>query len=252
MRLEVVLDRCATLWHSANKPARIRRSFWRRHVIFSTTWLVMAGTAAKSPAASTHPQIPTDFQVWNELDVSTALADHVDATWVTQTRLSTELRNPAVSQSGIEVPVSTSSHLTLTPSYYYVITYNASGHARHRNEPKLAITASQAWHRFTISDRNRIVDIYGSGQRFWVYQNRPRVDFRLGPERWGLSQFVWDEVSYRSDSSAWARNRLAVGARTTVDRKWNIELYYLHQNNTRSQPYRLNGIGLTLELRAGR
>jgi hypothetical protein len=201
---------------------------------------VVAGAGNPAPAA--------DIQSWNELDVSTRINPWLDMTWSSQMRFSTRQENPATYSNGLDLNFRVGDHLILTPSYYLIASRTAAGPWTHSRVSILAATPSYTWGRWTVSDRNRVAHVVGQGTDFWLFQNRPRLDYAIGDGR-GTSIFIWDDVSYYSLFHTWSRNRLAVGTRIAGSQASAIDLYYVHQNDTRTRPHRLDGIGLTLELR---
>lgn len=190
-----------------------------------------------------------DFQSWDELDVSARLARDVDLCWVSQGRFSAEFSNPATYLSGVDVKVAAGRFLEITPSYYFLRFISASDRRGHFQVPMLTATARRNWERWVVADRNRFLGAIGTGNDFWIYLNRPRVDYRIGPATKGASLFVWDEIFYFSSFHAWTRNRFAAGARKIFGERWAADAYYLRQDDRRGQPRDINGLGLTFEVR---
>ncbi len=57
-------------------------------------WVLLApAVTAQAPGPSAPPR--SDFQSWNELDISARLAPVLDVTWDSKVRFSTGLENPA-------------------------------------------------------------------------------------------------------------------------------------------------------------
>jgi len=190
-----------------------------------------------------------NFQSWDELDVSARLAENVDVSWISQGRFSTQVANPATYLSGAEATVGIGSHLLVAPSFYYLAYKTTTGHSGHFQVPMLGATLKIARERWTVSDRSRFLGAIGGGNNFWLYLNRPRVDYTLGSSRWGTSAFVWDEVFYFSIFHRWTRNRSAAGVRKAIHKNWFADLYYWRQDDSKLQPRVMNGVGATLELR---
>lgn len=72
----------------------------------------------------------------------------------------------------------------------------------------------------------------GGSDNFWLYVNRPRVDYRLGPPSWGSSLFSWDEAFYFSLFHGWTRSRFAIGTRKAFNHRWAADVYYLRQDDS--------------------
>jgi len=206
----------------------------------------IASLAAYGQSAATRS---SDFQSWDELDVSGRLAKTVDVSWISQGRFSTQFANPATYLSGVEATVGLGSHLFVAPSYYYLAYKTTTGHSGHFQVSMLAATLKVERERWTVSDRSRFLGAIGGGNDFWLYLNRPRIDYSVGSPRWGTSAFLWDEVFYFSVFHGWTRNRSAAGVRKAINKNWAADLYYLRQDDSKTQPQVINGVGATLELR---
>ena len=206
--------------------------------------LLLAGI----PASGQSSAPLSDFQSWNEVDVSARVAQHLDAQWVSQGRFSTGYPNPATYLSGVDLKIGVGSHLEVTPSYYYLAFESTSGSKGHFQVPMLAATVRIEHEGWKFSERNRFMGAIGGGREFWIYVNRPRVDWEAS-RKWSASLFAWDEVFYFSLLNKWNRNRFAAGARKAFGERWAADAYYLRQDDSVLQPRRINGLGLTLEVR---
>jgi hypothetical protein len=209
----------------------------------------MVAMATKAASDMTSSRVAPDFQSWDELDTSVRLRANVDLTWVSLSRFSEQLPNPAVYASGADLNVGVGNHLVITPSYYYIAFRTASAPWAHTDVPILAATVFKSWNAWTLSDRSRAAGVLDDGKGYWIYLNRPRVDYAMHWGRWDSSLFFWDEVSYYSIFHEWSRNRVAAGARLGSGRRWAVDLYGLHQNDAEAHPHQIDGVGITLELR---
>src|SRR4030095_7745671 len=193
----------------------------------------------------------SDLQNWDELDVSTRLTPILDATWVSQARFSSKLPNPATYVVGADFNFSVSKWLVITPSYYYFTFRTLSNASGHGHDPILAATLISKWRALTLSDRNRFIGalgITGAGN-FWVYGNRPKIDYEIGPTRWKGSLFGWDEIFYFSNHAGWTRNRFAVGGRKAFSDRIAVDLYFQRQTDRYSRPSHSNTVEVLFELR---
>ena len=192
-----------------------------------------------------------DWQNWDELDLQTRLFSRLDATWVAQGRFSSRLSNPAVGVLGADFNFEVSKYLVITPSYYCFTFRTASGVEGHGQDPILAATVFARYRALTISDRNRFIGALGitGTQDFWIYGNRPRIDYKIGPDAWKTSLFVWDEIFYFSNHTGWTRNRLAIGGRKALNERTTVNLYYQRQNDGHSSPRVSNAVVVLIELR---
>jgi hypothetical protein len=206
-----------------------------------------AGFAMMVPmmAAAKHVMPSPDVQGWNELDVSARINSLLDMTVSSQMRLSAQARNPATYSNGVDLNIRAADHLIVTSSYYLIASRTTAGTWAHSRVPILAATSWYTWGGWTFSSRSRFAQVKGDGSDFWLFQHRARLDYAIG----GASLFVWDEISRYSLFHTWNRNRFAVGTRIAGSPRAAIDVYYIRQNDSRTRPRQIDGIGLTLELR---
>jgi hypothetical protein len=222
---------------------------WQIPICFLLVGVAANGCAAQAP----HP-LPlqgADFQSWDELDASIRLTESVDVTLAAQGRFSSELSNPAKYKLGSDWNFRIAKFLVVTASYYYFAFHTATGASGHGQVPIMAVTAVFERGRFTFSDRNRFlgeVGVTGTAP-FWVYRNRPRIDYRVGPSKWKTSVFTWDEVFHYSTRDGVTRNRFAVGGRKLLNDRVAASLYYQRQDDSHSTPAHIITLGTLLELR---
>ncbi len=207
--------------------------------------LLLVATAVGSAQSVKLP----DFQNWDELDVSARISRTADLSWVSQGRFSSAYSNPASYLTGADVKVEVARNFEITPSYYYLAYINTADQRGHFQVPMLSATWRDSWGRWTVADRNRFMGAIRGAGDFWIYLNRPRVDYRIGPSRSGMALFAWDEIFYFSVFHGWTRNRLALGIRRMLNERWAADVYYLRQDDNRIQPRDINGVGVTLEVR---
>jgi hypothetical protein len=152
---------------------------------------------------------------------------------------------------GTDFNFDVSKHLLITPSYYYFTFRSISGAKGHGHDPILGATFFSKHGALTISDRNRFIGVLGiAGTRdFWVYGNRPRIDYKVGPHDWQTSLFAWDEIFYFSHHGGWTRNCLAIGVRKAFIEGMAINMYYQRQTDRHSSPVCINAIVLLIEVR---
>ena len=103
--------------------------------------------------------------------------------------------------------------------------------------------------KLLLSNRNR-VDLRWVNDVFsWRYRNRLTLEreWRVR-ERLALTPYGSGELYYDSRFDVWNRNRYALGLQTTLTRNIMIDVYFMRQNDSRSNPPHVNAIGAALNL----
>ena len=109
-----------------------------------------------------------------------------------------------------------------------------------------------------LSDRNREDFRFVNGDFSFRYRNRVSIEreVNLFKER-TITPYVSAEIFYDTRTSAWNRNRLAVGFQQSLrrgplrkmllpKRQVILDLYYMRQNDSRSETQHVNAIGAAL------
>jgi hypothetical protein len=109
-----------------------------------------------------------------------------------------------------------------------------------------------------LSESNREDWRFINGDFSFRYRNRVQIEreFRIFRGR-TMTPYVSGAISYDTRYDIWNRNRFAVGVMTSLKRgplakmllpkhQVILDLYYLHQNDSRSSPNHINGLGAVL------
>lgn len=109
-----------------------------------------------------------------------------------------------------------------------------------------------------LSDRNREDFRFVNGNFSFRYRNRVTIEreFHLFKQR-NITPYVSGEIFYDTRYGVWNRNRLAAGLQTSLRRgpirkmlqpksQVILDLYYMRQNDSRSETQHVNGIGAAL------
>lgn len=109
-----------------------------------------------------------------------------------------------------------------------------------------------------VSDRNREDFRFINGDFSFRYRNRVTLEREFHPfKKRTVTPYVSGEIFYDTRFGIWNRNRLAVGVQTSLrrgpvrkmllpKRQVILDLYYLRQNDSRSDPPHVNGLGAAL------
>jgi len=109
-----------------------------------------------------------------------------------------------------------------------------------------------------LSDRNREDFRFVNGDFSFRYRNRVTIEreFHLFKQR-TITPYVSGEIFYDTRYDIWNRNRFAVGIQQSLrrgplrrmllpERQVILDLYYMRQNDSRSETQHVNGIGAAL------
>ena len=160
------------------------------------------------------------------------------------------------SQIGVHIDYIPSKHLILRTGYRYGTSVGDTDqpYKEHR------FLAEQTLRKMLpgsllLSDRNREDFRFIDGDFSFRYRNRVTIEreFHLFRER-GVTPYVSGEIFYDTRSSAWNRNRFGAGAQISLRRgsvlkmlmpkhQIILDLYYMRQNDSRSQTRHVNALG---------
>jgi hypothetical protein len=100
-----------------------------------------------------------------------------------------------------------------------------------------------------LSDRNRSDLDWSDGKFKWRYRNRPEVEKVLTIHSYHPAPYSNVEVYYESQYQKWSTTEVEIGCLFPIRRRFELDTYYEHQNNTGKKPNsQLHGIGLTLNI----
>lgn len=141
-----------------------------------------------------------------------------------------------------------SRFLWMRIGYNYVGNYLADGSTYHEDRGILELNMREPLGgAFALTGRLKwdLRDVDGS------YSNRYRG--RLGLEReleaqgHTLVPYVQAEVSYDTRYDAWNKQRYETGIEIEMSKRWRVEPYFAHEDNSRGEPAHINALGLTLK-----
>src|SRR5213083_562292 len=100
-----------------------------------------------------------------------------------------------------------------------------------------------------ISDRNRSDLDWSNGMFKWRYRNKLEIEKPLGIRSYHPAPYSSVEVYYESQYQKWSTTEVYAGCLFPIKKRFQLDAYYEHQNNTGKSPNRqLHGIGLTLNI----
>jgi hypothetical protein len=202
---------------------------------------------AALPAAGQAPPDETDTQSWNDLQVTVPVSKRVDVLLTTMARIGHNVSQLDEYRVGGGLAFRLSKSVTFSPSYTYIETRSAAG--RFRTEHRYSLKGSYKFpikKKFSLSHRSTYEYRVRSSGNTWRY--RPSLTFEHPlPERWlGKSKiFVTEEIFYVSTTKKFSRNRFSVGVSKSLNSHLTLDIFYLRQNDSFSQPGDLHVIGTT-------
>ena len=100
-----------------------------------------------------------------------------------------------------------------------------------------------------LSDRSRVDFRFIDGEFAWRYRNRISAERALSIRSFHFIPYLRAEAYYDGDVGEWSRTAETVGCIFPFRRRYELEPYYEHQNDTSSAPNRqVNALGLVLSM----
>ena len=202
----------------------------------------------------------TQQEFWPEVDVFVPITPKVrlifsaTITRVQETRANTE------GQVGASIDFRAKEFLSFRAGYRYGFALKGGDpYEEHR------IILDQTFRRnlplkVLLSDRNRVDLRFVNGEFSARYRNRATFEREFTIRRVRVTPYVSGEVFYDSRFDTWNRNRLTVGVQVPLNgglpiikhlhpnRLMTLDFYIMRQNDSRSNPARVRGYGLTFNL----
>ena len=108
-----------------------------------------------------------------------------------------------------------------------------------------------------LSDRNREDFRFLKGDFSFRYRNRVTIEREFQLKKRSITPYVSGEIFYDTRYDIWNRNRLSAGVQTSLrrgpilkmllpERQIILDLYYMRQNDSRSETQHVNAIGASL------
>lgn len=197
----------------------------------------------------------TRKEIWPEVDFYFPLNERFRLVVAAGTEKASETRDATEGQAGVYLDCFFRERITLRAGYRH-------GFELGSNKPfsEHRVVLDQTFHKplpraFVFSDRNRQEPRWVNGDFSMRFRNRATIERTFVAGKRSLVPYGSGEIFYDTRFSTFNRVRLAVGAEIVFARRefWlmNIrrqrvlDVYYLWQADSRSQPSRLHVIGVT-------
>jgi hypothetical protein len=204
-------------------------------------------------------------QFWPEVSTFLKLNDRMRfyflATTVKETRESTEgefgpnldfyfkpLRKKHRALSMLGLDESKSRLATVRVGYRYIHPYTGDSPSEHRGV--LEVTGRHGLPGgVLLSDRNRMDFRSIGGEYSWRYRNRLTLEREFSIGRFKPSPYIRGEIYYDSRFDKWSRNALIAGSTFPINRHFELEGYFEHQNDSGGSSNRtVNAVGAVVNL----
>jgi hypothetical protein len=141
---------------------------------------------------------------------------------------------------------SKSRALVLEPRYRYITAPNAAPEDRELAAATFNFPMAAGFH---ISDRNRIELDWKNGVFTWRYRNKLTLQRTFAIRSYHFIPYIAAEPFYESQYNKWSSTDLYAGSLFPMDKHFEFNLYYEHENDTYKKPNRQqNYVGLALYL----
>jgi hypothetical protein len=243
----------------AGSPLCVRLPVIRISILSVFLFLVLTGTHVASAQEPT-----TRKEFWPEVDVYITVKPKVRlylTGTVSKSVEDGELRNAQgyESQIGVHVDYIPNKHVILRTGYRFgtSVGSNSDPFKEHR------LLTEQTLRQLLpgdllLSDRNREDFRFVNGDFSFRYRNRVTLEREVHLLKGRtITPYVSGEIFYDSRFNTWNRNRLAVGVQQSLlrgplrkmllpERQVILDLYYMRQNDSRSDIQHVNAIGAAL------
>lgn len=220
--------------------------------------VALSSQAIQAQEATTHEE------VWPEIDVYIHLKPKIRLFFLGTVSKSVEdgeLRNSQAyeAQIGAHIDYIPNKHVILRTGYRYgsAVGSNSDPFKEHRFLTEQTLRTMLPGD-LLLSDRNRQDFRFVNGDFSFRYRNRVTVEreFHVFRKR-SLTPYISGEIFYDTRTSAWNRNRYAVGVQTSLrrgplvkmllhKRQIILDIYYMRQNDSRSDSPHVNALGAAL------
>jgi len=208
-------------------------------VALAAPWFCLLPAIVFAQAANRIPK--SDFQSWNDVQITVPMTKKVDFTIQGTLRLGDNVSQTVDQRLGIGFVLKVNKYLSFPAFYFHREARPPNG--RHESEDRLTLGATVRFpiQKFTLAERNWFERRERSPQlNAWRYRNRLQIEHPFTINKHPFTWFVSDEVFYDWSLHIWPRNRLSAGVSHPFNKHLTLELYYTRQNDSHTRPGDLN------------
>lgn len=202
-----------------------------------------------APRISRAQSDDSDFQSWNDLQVTTKLTSKLDLLTTGTVQFHSNLSKLDNTRFAIGVIAKPTKRFSITPFVTFISDRDSHNNFRYEYRLNLRGVYKFSFEHVGISHRSQFEYRFRPGSNTWRYRPSITVERSL-PKSFvpGLKLFVTEEPFYDSGSGYFSRNRLSAGINKSVNRKLSLDVYFLHQGDNFSHPSSINVIGTSFKL----
>lgn len=201
-------------------------------------------------AQSVRAQSRTDNQQWTDVQLAVPVTSTIDFNILGTLRIGRDFSHTVDERIGAGFSFRFGKYVTVAPNYLHIGMQPFRGRRVWENRLSLPVTLRFNVDKFRLSDRNLFERrLRNSGAKSTRYRNRFQLEHPIGPDKWGLSLFIADEVFYDWSIDRWVRNRFTAGGTKVFNKHFTQDFYYLRQNDGVSVPGDLHVLGTILRFR---
>lgn len=201
-------------------------------------------------ARSARAQSRTDNQQWTDVQLAVPVTSTIDFNILGTLRIGRDFSHTVDERIGAGFSFRFGKYVTVAPNYLHIGMQPFRGRRVWENRLSLPVTLRFNVDKFRLSDRNLFERrLRNSGAKSTRYRNRLQLEHPIGPDKWGLSLFIADEVFYDWSIDRWVRNRFTAGGTKVFNKHFTQDFYYLRQNDGVSVPGDLHVLGTILRFR---
>jgi hypothetical protein len=205
---------------------------------------------------------PAKKEFWPEINVYVGLKPKWRLMFLANVTGSRETKARTEAQAGVHVDYLWNSTLQFRAGYRYVFSLDGGTHKEHRilieQTVRLPLPA-----KILLSDRNREELRIINGDGSFRYRNRVTLEREFDVKFMKVTPYVSGELFYDTRFDVFNRNRMTVGVQFPILKRLepfrdhvphlprksaSLDIYYTHQNDSRSSPNHVNAAGATLVL----
>lgn len=190
-----------------------------------------------------------DVQNWNDVQLTVPINKKVDFTLVGTFRFGANLSRFIEGRIAPGFVFKVNKAFSIAPSYTAIVSRNSAGRFHDEHRYSLRGTYKLPTKVITVAHRSIYEYRARTSGNSWRYRAAMIFEKKL-PEKFipKSKLFVIEEVFYISTTKKFSRNRFSVGISKAINKNLTLDLYYLRQNDGRSQPGDLNVIGTTWKI----